>query len=115
MSKLSINCCLLGNDSSKLFTVKIPRTENVSILKDLIKANQSPRLNHVVASELTVWKVSLPVDTIWPGLDDIERCQELHPAEQISLIFGEAPVGGHVHILVQVPTGVLHKHFLDSI
>ena len=28
-------------------------------------------------------------------------------------IFGEALVDEHVYILVQVPTGTLHKHLLD--
>jgi hypothetical protein len=112
---LSINCLLLGSDSSEVFTVKILKTEKVSILKDLIKEKQSPRLNHVVASELTVWKVSLPEDTITPELtvDDIETCQKLRSVKKISSIFGEALVDEHVHILVQAPTGALHKRFLD--
>jgi hypothetical protein len=112
---LSINCLLLGIDSSEVFTVKIPKTENVSILKDLIKEKQSPRLNHVDASELTVWKVSLPVDTITPELtvDDVESCQKLHSVKKISLTFGDALADEHVHILVQAPTGALHERFLD--
>jgi hypothetical protein len=58
---LSINCLLFGSDSSGVFTVEIPKTKNISILKDLIKKKQSPRLNHVVASDLTVWKVRTPL------------------------------------------------------
>ncbi|KAI0289163.1 hypothetical protein B0F90DRAFT_1672569 [Multifurca ochricompacta] len=68
MSTLSINCLLLGTDSSKVFVVEIPKTKNVSILKRLIKEEQSPDLNHVTASKLIVWKVSLPADTISPEL-----------------------------------------------
>ena len=109
--KLSINCFLLGDDSS---TVKIPRTENVSILRDLVKEKQSRRLNYVDASELTVWKVSLPVDAISPELTVGKECQKLHSLQKISSIFREALADEHVHILVQVPTGALHKHFLDS-
>ena len=111
MSELSINCFLLGDDSSNVFRVKIPRTENVRILRDLIKEKQSRRLNHVEASELTVWKVSLPVDAISPELtvDDVQELQELHFVKKISLIFGEALVDEHVHILVQVRTGALYK------
>jgi hypothetical protein len=115
MSTLSINCFVLGSNSSEVFTVKVLKTENVSILKRLIKEEQSPRLNHVAASELTAWKVSLPVDTITPELtvDDVEACQKLHPVKKISSIFGEDEVDEHVHILVQAPTGALHKRFLD--
>ena len=115
MSELSINCLLLGSDSSEIFTIKILKTENVSILKRLIKEEQSPRLNHIVASELTVWKVSLPVDAITPKLtvDDVKASQKLHPVKKISSIFCEALVDEHVHVLVQAPTGALHKRFLD--
>ncbi len=113
MSTLSINCFFLGGGSSEPFTVEILETKNVSILKDLIKEKLSPRLNHVVASDLTAWKVSLPVDTITPELtlDDVEY-QKLHFVE-ISSIFSEGLVDGHVHILVQAPAGALHKRFLD--
>jgi len=115
MSTLSLNCFVLGGDSSEVFTVEILKTKNVSILKDLIKEKQSPRLNHVVASELILSQVSLPVDTITPELtvDNIETCQKLHSVKKVSSIFGEALVDEHIHILVQVPTGALHKRFLD--
>jgi hypothetical protein len=112
---LSINCLLLGSDSSEVFTVEILKTKNVSILKRLIKEQQSPRLNHVAASELTVWKVSLPADTITPELtvDDVEACEKLRSVKKISSIFGDALGDEHVQILVQAPTGALHKLFLD--
>jgi hypothetical protein len=112
---LSINCLLLGSDSSEVFTVEILKTKNVSILKDLIKEKQSHRLSHVDASELTVWKVSLPADTITPELtvDDVEACEKLRSVKKISSIFGDALVDEHVHILVKASTGALHKLFLD--
>ena len=86
------------------------------MLRDLIKEKQSPRLNHVAAPCLTLWKVSLPVDAISPELtvDDVEAPQELRPLKKLSSIFSEALVNEHIHVLVQVPTGVLHNHFLDS-
>ena len=62
MQLLSLNCFVLGRDSSEVFTVKILKTENVSTLKDLIKEKQSPRLNHVVASDLILSNFFLPVD-----------------------------------------------------
>jgi hypothetical protein len=114
---LSINCLLLGSDSSEVFTVKILKTDNVSILKRLIKEELSHRLSHVDASELTVWKVSLPADTITPELtvDDVEACEKLRSVKKISSIFGDALGDEHVQILVQAPTGALHKHFLNLI
>ena len=59
---LSLGCFVLGSDSLELFTVEILKTKNVSILKKTIKEEQSPRLDHVVASELILSEVSLPVD-----------------------------------------------------
>jgi hypothetical protein len=112
MSTLSINCLLLGRDSSEVFEVEILKTKKVSFLKDLIKEKQSPRLNHVVASELTVWKVSLPADTISPGFT-VDGIKALRSVEKIFSIFGEALVDEHVHILVQAPPGALHKRLLD--
>ena len=110
MTTLSINCFLLGSDSSEVFTVKILKTENVSILKRLIKEEQSHCLNHVDASKLTVWKVSLPVDTELT----VDGLEPLHSVKKISSIFGEKDlVDEHVHILVQAPPGALHKCFLD--
>jgi hypothetical protein len=112
MSTLSINCLLLGRDSSEVFEVKILKTEKVSFLKDLIKEKQSHRLNHVDASELTVWKVSLPEDTITSELT-VDGIKALRSVEKISSVFREALVDEHVHILVQAPPGALHKRFLD--
>jgi hypothetical protein len=102
---LSINCFLLGSDPSQVFTVKILKTENVSILKDLIMEKQFRRLNHVVASALTVWKVSLSVDSISPELKvgNVETSQKLRSVGKISTIFGEALVDEYVHVLVQAP------------
>jgi hypothetical protein len=114
---LSINCLLLPSDLSEVFTVEILKTKNVSILKDLIMEKQSHRLNHVDASELTIWKVSLLVDTIAPELtvDGVKASQKLRSVEKISSIFGEALVDEYeyVHILVQAPPGALHKRFSD--
>jgi hypothetical protein len=114
---LTLNCLMRGDHLDRIFPVKIAPTETVGVLKDLIKEEQSPRLNHVAASELTVWKVSLPADTIAPELtvDDVEACEKLRSVKKISSIFGDALVDEHVQILVQAPTGALHKLFLNLI
>ena len=109
MSTLSFNCFILGSKSSQIFPVEILETKNVGVLRDLIKEKQSRRLDYVDASNLTIWKVSLPMDTITPELtaDCIKTCQELHPVKRMSSIFGEALVDEHVHILVQAPAKVI--------
>ncbi|KAI5992722.1 hypothetical protein EDD15DRAFT_2368000 [Pisolithus albus] len=104
MSTLDLNCFILGDDPSKIFDVKIPRTESVSALKNLIKKTLSPKLNHVAIADLTVWKVSLPADAITQELTAADvPGQPLCSVTRMSSIFNEAPVDEYVHILVQVP------------
>ena len=62
MSTFALNCLLLGDDTRKVFTVKIPESENVSILKELIKAKKTRQLAHLDASDLVLWKVRLTPD-----------------------------------------------------
>jgi hypothetical protein len=102
---LSLNCFVLRVDEkpNQIFTVKVLKTENVSILKDLIKEKQSPRLNHVVASDLILSQVSLPVD------DDLEESLKnidltpLKPILPLSQVFPRVEADC-LHIVVQAPT-----------
>ena len=57
-----LNCFVLGDKVDNVFTVKIPKTDNVSILKDEIKKKKAPHLNHVAASDLDLWEDSFPID-----------------------------------------------------
>jgi hypothetical protein len=109
----SLNCFVLGDDPSKVFTVKILKTENVSILKDLIKEKQSRRLNHVDASDLILSQVSLPVD------DDLEKSLkniDLAPLESLlplSQVFPHIEAN-RLHIVVQAPTtGAVALHSMQ--
>jgi hypothetical protein len=100
---LSLNCFVLGDDLNKAFTVEIEKTKNVSILKDLIKEKKAFLLNHVDASDLDLWNVSIPagddadkrlrsINNLQP-LDAFLRLSEFPPVEE-----------SHLHILVQAPT-----------
>ncbi len=62
MSTLSLNCLLLNDDSTQVFTVKILMTDNVSILKKLIKEEKTRHLAHLDVSDLILWKVRVPTD-----------------------------------------------------
>ena len=62
MSTLSLNCLLFDDDSKQVFTVKIPKSENVSILKKMIKEENARHLAHLDAKDLILWKVRLPID-----------------------------------------------------
>ena len=62
MQLLPLNCFVLGRVWKEVFTVKIPKTENVSVLKKMIKEENAHLLNHVDASDLELCQVSLLVD-----------------------------------------------------
>ena len=47
-----------------MFTVEVEKTKNVSILKKLIKEEKATLLNHVDASDLDIWNVSIPRDVL---------------------------------------------------
>jgi hypothetical protein len=99
---LSLNCFVLGDDL-KEFTIKIPKTENVSILKDLIKEKKAPHLDHVASSDLDLWNVSIPVK------DDADKrlrsINNLQPLDAFLRLSEFPPVEeSHLHILVQAPT-----------
>jgi len=57
MSLLSLNCFVLGDDADKVFTVKVPKTENVSILKKMIKEENARLLARVDAKDLELFQV----------------------------------------------------------
>jgi len=58
MSIFALNCLLFNDDPTKVFTVKVPESENVSILKELVKEKNAP-LDHLAASDLILYKISL--------------------------------------------------------
>ncbi|KAF8630512.1 hypothetical protein AX17_005404 [Amanita inopinata Kibby_2008] len=88
---------------SQIFTVKIPKTDNVSLLQGLIKKRQSPRLNYLAASDLTLSQVSLPKDS---DLEERLKNANLTPLEPILPLGQVFPCveENHLHIVVQAPT-----------
>jgi len=68
---LSLNCLVIGDHPDRMFTVKVAKIENVSILKKLIKEEKAPHLDRVAASDLDLWQVSFPVDDLETVLENI--------------------------------------------
>ena len=99
---LSLNCLVQGDDPERMFTVKIEKTENVSILRDLIKKAQAPRLDHLSATQLVLWKVDLPrAADVDASL--IQNSQPLHPF--LPLLQGFPRVEeNRLHVVVLAPT-----------
>ena len=55
---LRLNCWVLGDDSSRVFPVKIAAMESVGTLKKVIKDEKKPAFDHLTADSLDLWMVS---------------------------------------------------------
>ena len=86
---ISLNCFVFDDELEKMFTVKVPKTDNVSILKDLIKEKKAPHLDHVAASDIHLWKVDLRPDELGedPVHVDLNVYLNLSPTKKLSLFF----------------------------
>jgi len=51
---IKLNCFVLGDDSSRVFEIKIAPTESVSALKNAFKEERRPLFDHVPADHLNV-------------------------------------------------------------
>jgi Crinkler effector protein N-terminal domain len=97
---LSLNCLVLGDKPERMFTVKIPKTNNVSILKKLINEKKAPHLNHHAASDLDLWNVSIPMDDdTEERLKNINNLELLKPLLPLSRVFPHVEEN-HLHILI---------------
>jgi len=122
MTLLSINCLLEKESTS--FEVQGPVGRPVSILKDLIKAKLSPRLDAVTAMSLTLWRVQIAEEKAFQLNSDKTAVQsqdgDIHPAHQlapgykaIEEFFPQQPEAG-IHIIVRLP-GKYHSLFHASL
>ena len=102
---LSLNCFVLGDDLKKVFTVEVEKTKNVSILKDQIKEKKASLLNHVDASDLNLWNISLAKDDVTNEKlkSTIDNLEPLDALLRLSDVF-PCVEESHLRILVQVPT-----------
>ena len=97
----SLNCFTLGDDLKKTFTVEIEKTKNVSILKKLIKEEKAPHLDHVAASDLDLFQVSLPRDgDVDASLQNLKPLDSLLPLSQVFQRVKE----NYLHVVVRAPT-----------
>ncbi|KAI7825711.1 hypothetical protein BC939DRAFT_124815 [Gamsiella multidivaricata] len=107
MPDLTLFCLTDGEPTSNEFSVKIPSTETVYILKSLIKAKKTPKFDDLAADNLTLWRVSVPVvaasirSAVF--LNEIDSKTELSPTNDVSDVFPNTPAKKTVHIIVQRP------------
>jgi hypothetical protein len=100
---LSLNCFVLGDDLKKVFTLKIPKSENVSILKDLIKVKNSSSFSNVDSKNIDLWDVSIPMnDDAGERLENIDKSEPLKPLLSLSQVFPHVEEN-HLHVVVRSP------------
>src|SRR5882672_12778017 len=104
------NCFVLSDDEDKVFTVKVPKTDNVSILKDEIKRKKAPHLNHIAASDLDLWKICGPIDS--PASKKPQTEPPLRVNKRLSSLWEVDPLDDDLHILVKAPGTPRQSSFL---
>ena len=95
-------------------------TDNVSILKKLIKEERAHHLAHLDASDLTLYKVSLSAadvdsrlkvaNTDSKGKSSMTRIH-LQPLEELKEVFPEPLQKNHVHIIVEHGPGTCPRYW----
>jgi len=108
---LSLNCLVIGDDPDRAFTVEIPRIENVSTLKKLIKQKKAPHLDRVAASDLDLWQVSFPIDDL-PSKHPPIFGPKLRSEKLLLGVFPSELDINHVHVFAHVPHQ--GEYYIDS-
>ena len=103
---LSLNCLVLGDEPEKMFTVKILKTENATVLKDRIKEKKAPHLNHIAALDLDLWMVDLRLDELGaePVHVNLDNYSKLSPPRWKLLSFFKDTVDDErLHVIAKAP------------
>ncbi|KAG2363251.1 hypothetical protein BDR07DRAFT_1608996 [Suillus spraguei] len=99
---LHINCWFPCEDISHVFSVTIPRTDNVSHLRDAIKKEKISMYDFLPAHLLELWKVDITPKNLTKK-PDLEPSLMLWPFTPLYELFGVAPDDINIHILVRCP------------
>jgi hypothetical protein len=108
---LEINCLVLGDNLSRLFTVEVPVGKNISALKVSILGANQHTFGHVDAKDLDIFQVSFPsndVDTEFKRFhteEDFKNASNRlsNPTTLVENVF-EAPINkDYLHVVVLPP------------
>ncbi|KAG0085317.1 hypothetical protein BGZ92_009088 [Podila epicladia] len=103
-NSLTLFCLVDGEVKRNAFSIKIPSSDTVDDLKDLIKTKKTNDFSDVDANNLTLWRVSIPdkrssATTIGALVDKTELN---NPRTRLSQWFPESP-DENTYIIVQRP------------
>ncbi|KAK3840985.1 MAG: hypothetical protein J3R72DRAFT_161334 [Linnemannia gamsii] len=107
--RMRLFCVVDGGLQSKAFSVRITPADTVDDLKKLIKAEKKNDFRDVDADNLTLWRVSIPIndeDNDLPVLlknVPVDDRKKLGPATRLSKVFPEDLPEETVHVIVQRP------------
>jgi hypothetical protein len=110
---LNLNCWVLGEDSTRIFPVKIDPNENVGALKKAIKEEKKLAFDHIDADSLDVWNVFIPIDE---GVNLVAQVKNLRLHEKKPLwalkrllkIFGDLDEEA-LHVVIKAPPISEHR------
>lgn len=104
---VSLFCLVNGEAMANAFSIKIPSSDTVDDLKDLIKAKQSPDFDNIVVNNLMLWHVMIPIVPANKHkpitVNEIAFKTELDPTDNISDVFEDQPPKKTIHIIIQCP------------
>ena len=113
---LCINCWILGDDCTHIFVVEISRNEVVANLKTAIKVARHPSLNDIDASTLILYKVSIEyTPQLAEHVAALELNEKLFSLDELSKVFANGLLPGHVHVVVVIPSGAWEYVGLSSL
>ena len=101
----------------KIVTVKAPKSDNVSILKEKIKEKKSPRFDHLAASNLILYKVSLSNDEVDSYLKEANTAMThiyLKPLKKLKEVFPDPLQEDLIHIIFEHDSGTCPRHWWIS-
>ncbi|KAG0060335.1 hypothetical protein BGZ89_012359 [Linnemannia elongata] len=104
---LTLFCLVDGQSTSNAFSVKIPLTDSVDDLKDLIKVKKTVDFNDIDADKLSIWRVSIPDDDDERAIlvDNVpeSKRKKLKATTKLSRVFDTELPEDTIHILVHRP------------
>ncbi|KAK3836304.1 MAG: hypothetical protein J3R72DRAFT_477166 [Linnemannia gamsii] len=106
-SRINLFCLVDGGTLFNAFPVEIESSKTIGDLKDLIKTKKAPRFEDIAADELTLWRVSIPINddnndlpVLLGNVPDKDR-KNLSPVTRLSKVFPEDLPDETIHIIVQ--------------
>jgi len=101
---IEILCLIHGDLAERAFHVKIDEDALIATLGDKIKDSNSSTFPNTGVKDLTLWKVSIPIENVTSNLVLEETGgRKLLPSEKSSDVFQEL-FKDHIHLIVERPS-----------